>query len=146
MESASKQNTRSGFSGYSRGCTPATVIPEQASGWPSVSGLLSTTMVESGSSQNQGKDQPSISHSLSEQKAPPPQILVVEDSKTDVFLIRKAIASAQVDADLQFVSDGEAATRFFDSVDADASASCPALVLLDLNLPKKSGDDVLRHL
>jgi two-component system, chemotaxis family, response regulator Rcp1 len=71
---------------------------------------------------------------------------VIEDSKTDVILIRKAIASAQVNADLQFVSDGEAATRFFDSVDADAGASCPALVLLDLNLPKKSGDDVLRHL
>lgn len=71
---------------------------------------------------------------------------MVEDSKTDVFLIRKAIATAQVNADLHFVSDGEAATRFFDSADADANAPCPALVLLDLNLPKKSGDDVLRHL
>jgi two-component system, chemotaxis family, response regulator Rcp1 len=71
---------------------------------------------------------------------------VVEDSKTDVFLIRKAIASAQVNADLHFVSDGEAATQFFDSADADANAPCPALVLLDLNLPKKNGDDVLSHL
>lgn len=75
-----------------------------------------------------------------------PQILVVEDSKTDVFLIRKAIANAQVNADLYFVSDGDAATQFFDSADADASAPCPTLVLLDLNLPKKNGDDVLRHL
>jgi two-component system, chemotaxis family, response regulator Rcp1 len=71
---------------------------------------------------------------------------VVEDSKTDVFLIRKAIGSAQVNADLHFVTDGEAATQFFDSADADASAPCPALVLLDLNLPKKNGDDVLKHL
>ena len=76
----------------------------------------------------------------------PPQILVVEDSKTDVFLIRQAIASAQVNADLHVVSDGDAATRFFDSADADANAPCPTLVLLDLNLPKKTGDDVLRHL
>jgi two-component system, chemotaxis family, response regulator Rcp1 len=76
----------------------------------------------------------------------PPQILVVEDSSTDVFLIREAIATAQVNADLYFVSDGDAATKFFDFADADANAPCPALVLLDLNLPKKNGDDVLRHL
>lgn len=76
----------------------------------------------------------------------PPQILVVEDSRTDLFLIREAVASAQVHADLHFVSDGDAATQFFDSADADANAPCPALVLLDLNLPKKNGDDVLRHL
>lgn len=63
-----------------------------------------------------------------------------------MFLIRKAIAGAHVDADLHFVSDGEAATQFFDAADADPSAPCPTLVLLDLNLPKKGGDDVLRHL
>jgi two-component system, chemotaxis family, response regulator Rcp1 len=71
---------------------------------------------------------------------------VVEDSKTDLFLIRQAIAGARVNADLYFVSDGDAATQFFDSADADANAPCPTLVLLDLNLPKKNGDDVLRHL
>lgn len=71
---------------------------------------------------------------------------MVEDNKSDVFLIRAAIASAHVDADLYFVSDGDAATQFFDSADADASLPCPTLVLLDLNLPKKGGDDVLRHL
>lgn len=71
---------------------------------------------------------------------------MVEDSKTDVFLIRQAIASAQLNADLHFISDGEAATRFFDSIEVDANALCPALVLLDLNLPKKNGDEVLKHL
>lgn len=124
----------------------AIVIPEQASDWPCASVLWSATTDESGSNQNPGKDRPSISPSPNKPDALPPQILVVEDSKTDVFLIRKAIASAQVDADLHVVSDGDAATRFFDSADADANAPCPALVLLDLNLPKKSGDDVLRHL
>ena len=71
---------------------------------------------------------------------------MVEDSKTDVFLIREAIANAQVKADLHLVSDGEAAMQLFDSADADANAPCPALILLDLNLPKTSGRDVLRHL
>ena len=51
-----------------------------------------------------------------------------------------------MNAELFFVSDGEAATRFFDSADVDAGAPCPALVLLDLNLPKKNGDEVLRSL
>jgi chemotaxis family two-component system response regulator Rcp1 len=96
--------------------------------------------------QNPGKDQPFISPSLRERKDLPPQILVVEDSKTDVFLIREAIASAQVNADVRFVSDGDAATQFFDSTDADANAPCPTLILLDLNLPKTNGHDVLRHL
>jgi len=86
------------------------------------------------------------SYSPHEPEAQPPQILVVEDSKTDVFLIRQAIARARVNADLHFVSDGDAATQFFDSADVDANAPCPTLVLLDLNLPKKSRDDVLRHL
>lgn len=132
--------------GYLNGSTRAIVIPEQASDWHSAGGLLSATADESGSNRNPGKDQPSISRFLHERKAPPPQILVVEDSKTDVFLIREAIAGAHVNADLHFVSDGDAATRFFDSADGDANAPCPALVLLDLNLPKKNGDDVLRHL
>ena len=99
-------------------------------------------MDESGSNQNQGKDRTSISLSLHEPNVRHPQILVVEDSKTDVVLIREAISSAQVDADLYVVSDGEAATGFFHSADSDSDAPCPTLVVLDLNLPKKNGDDV----
>jgi chemotaxis family two-component system response regulator Rcp1 len=74
------------------------------------------------------------------------QILVVEDSKTDLFLIQEALANAQLYADLHFVSDGAAAKQFFDSADADANAPCPSLVLLDLNLPKMNGHNVLRCL
>jgi DNA-binding response OmpR family regulator len=44
------------------------------------------------------------------------------------------------------VRDGYAATNFFDAADADPSAPCPDLILLDLNLPKKSGAEVLKHL
>lgn len=44
------------------------------------------------------------------------------------------------------VKDGEEATRFFDNADRDEFAPCPALVILDINLPKKSGIQVLQHL
>jgi DNA-binding response OmpR family regulator len=44
------------------------------------------------------------------------------------------------------VKDGYAATNFFDAADADPNAPCPDVVLLDLNLPKKNGAEVLKHL
>jgi CheY-like chemotaxis protein len=70
----------------------------------------------------------------------------VEDSKTDAFLIREAIGTAQIDADIQVVTDGEEALHFIDAVEVDQNAPCPALVLLDMNLPRVSGDEVLKHL
>ena len=70
----------------------------------------------------------------------------MEDNKGDVFLIREALETAGVDADLFVVHNGNDATRFFDAADRDENAPCPHLVLLDLNLPKKSGDQVLAHM
>lgn len=72
--------------------------------------------------------------------------MIAEDSRTDVFLIREAFESAHVKANVQVVTDGSAAMKFFDAVDADENTSCPALVLLDMNLPKRNGSEVLNHL
>ena len=69
-----------------------------------------------------------------------PRVLVIEDSKTDVFLIREALEAAGVRAEIDVVHDGQAALRFLDE------EARPALVLLDLNLPKYSGREVLRHI
>jgi CheY-like chemotaxis protein len=73
-------------------------------------------------------------------------ILIVEDNRADVFIIREALENAQIDADFHLVDDGKSATEFIDAVDQDHKIDCPDVVLLDLNLPKKSGSDVLRHL
>ena len=70
----------------------------------------------------------------------PPRLLVIEDSKTDVFLIREALDSAGVRAEIDVVHDGQAALRFLDE------EARPALVVLDLNLPKYGGREVLRHI
>jgi DNA-binding response OmpR family regulator len=104
-------------------------------------------MGASGSNPNQGKDQPSISPSQpKELAAKVREILVIEDNKTDIFLIREALDRGDVNANVHVVRDGYAATSFFDAADADPNAACPDVVLLDLNLPKKTGAEVLRYL
>ena len=69
-----------------------------------------------------------------------PRVLVIEDSKTDMFLIREALESAGVLAGIDVVNDGQSALRFLDE------EARPALVLLDLNLPRYSGSEILRHI
>jgi DNA-binding response OmpR family regulator len=44
------------------------------------------------------------------------------------------------------VTNGQAAVRFFDAGDGSEEAPCPGLVILDINLPIKRGDEVLRHI
>ena len=70
----------------------------------------------------------------------------MEDNKADVFLVREALQAHGVAAALRVVEDGEQAIQFIQGLEADDSAPCPSLFLLDLNLPKKSGRDVLVHL
>lgn len=73
-------------------------------------------------------------------------MLIVEDNESDVFLIREAIRAAKLPVTVHIVKDGDQAVQFFETVDADASVPCPALVLLDINLPKKQGGEVLKHM
>jgi two-component system, chemotaxis family, response regulator Rcp1 len=83
---------------------------------------------------------PSVDH------ATRPLVLIVEDSRSDIFLIREALDLAEVDAEIRLLDNGESATKFVDTADSDPAVSIPKLVLLDLNLPKKRGDEVLRYL
>jgi len=73
-------------------------------------------------------------------------VLLVEDNPADANLVKEAFAEEQIDSTLQVVRDGATAIEFLDRVDADQSAQRPDLVLLDLNLPKISGEDVLKRI
>jgi len=100
----------------------------------------------SGSNQTQGKDLRFISLSPFSKPIHRPRILIVEDNAGDLFLIRDALRAATIDADIDVVQDGQDAMRYFDAKDADFAAPSPNIVLLDLNLPKRSGAEVLKHL
>jgi DNA-binding response OmpR family regulator len=74
-----------------------------------------------------------------------PVILLVEDNPDDEELTRRAFQQSNVGTELVVARDGAAALDYLLPASTDAKA-LPALVLLDLNLPKVSGLDVLRRM
>jgi CheY-like chemotaxis protein len=73
-------------------------------------------------------------------------IVLVEDNPADVFLVREAISTYKIPADVVVIRDGEEAIRLISRADADDNAACPELFLLDLNIPTKNGEEVLAHI
>jgi len=74
------------------------------------------------------------------------EVLLVEDSPGDVRLTREAFKDAKVHINLYVVSDGAEAMAFLKREDKHANAPRPDLILLDLNLPKKDGREVLAEI
>ena len=74
------------------------------------------------------------------------QILLVEDSPDDTLLTREALREAKMANELNVVEDGEEAMDYVRNNGRYAEATRPDLILLDLNLPKKDGREVLVEL
>jgi len=74
-----------------------------------------------------------------------PLVLLVEDNPTDVFVIREVLREYGLGLDLRVVEDGHHALRYLEDLETENSP-CPALVLLDFNLPKIGGIEVLKWL
>jgi CheY-like chemotaxis protein len=70
-------------------------------------------------------------------------LLYVEDEDAAVFLLETALKEAEIDVSLFRVADGEEAMAFLRRLGSYKSAPRPDLVLLDLNLPRKGGLEVL---
>jgi CheY-like chemotaxis protein len=105
-------------------------------------------MPEFGSNQNPGEDHSSTSPSPSEdlKERPPRRILIAEDTRSDVFLIQRALKKSGVEAEIHVADDGEKVLKFFEQADSDPMAPCPDLILLDINMPRYKGGDILRKL
>ena len=76
----------------------------------------------------------------------PIEILLVEDSPSDVELTISALAAAKVINRLSVVEDGVQAIQFLRREGDYAKAARPDLILLDLNLPRKDGREVLAEI
>jgi len=73
-------------------------------------------------------------------------VLLVEDDPGDVLLVREAFAERDLGERLDVVGDGEQAMRYVRGEGDYAGRERPDLILLDLNLPRKSGAEVLAEL
>ncbi|MEM9484798.1 MAG: response regulator [Cyanobacteria bacterium P01_F01_bin.116] len=76
----------------------------------------------------------------------PVDLLLVEDNAADAFLVRAFLSNSQLPNKLHQVQDGEAAMAFLRQEEDYVGAPRPNLILLDLNLPKKDGREVLEEL
>jgi len=74
------------------------------------------------------------------------EILMVEDSPTDVLITREALAQAKLANSLHVVEDGVEAMEFLRRQGRFAGSPRPDLILLDWNLPRKGGNEVLAEI
>ena len=79
---------------------------------------------------------PSVSH--------PPTILVIDDNSADVFLLRRGLDQLGEAYQLEILADGDAALQFVDEHRTGVREPSPCVILLDLQLPKHKGMEVLR--
>jgi CheY-like chemotaxis protein len=76
----------------------------------------------------------------------PIQILLVEDSDDDVLLTREVLRDAKVANELNVVGDGDAALAYVRGEPPYEDVLAPDVILLDLNLPRRDGREVLAEL
>jgi two-component system response regulator len=93
------------------------------------------------SSPSQGWIEPSMSTEPGRSR--PAEILLVEDNENDVILTRMGFKRAKLPVNLQHVKDGEECMAFLRKQEPYARAPTPDLILLDLNMPRMSGQEVL---
>ena len=73
-------------------------------------------------------------------------VLLVEDEPGDILMTREAFQHHKIQNKLHVVTDGEQALQFLHRTGEYTSAPRPGLILLDLNLPRRSGHEVLAEL
>jgi len=74
------------------------------------------------------------------------EVLVAEDNPADVYLIREALREHGVDCTLRILSDGEEVLRMISSEQGQAAVQRLGLIILDLNLPRHDGTEILQRL
>lgn len=73
-----------------------------------------------------------------------PSILLAEDEETDVVLLRRALEEAEVKNPLQIAADGQEAIDYLSRLRQVPQDRMPALIILDLKMPRRTGMDFLK--
>lgn len=76
----------------------------------------------------------------------PIHILLVEDNEGDIFLVTEALEEGKIVNKISVAKDGKEAIDFLDRKGKYQNAAMPDLILLDVNLPKKNGHEVLEYI
>jgi len=159
MDSASIAGSANRYSASSSAFTPGKSFPAAASASPSANVLSSSTAGAYGlNGQLLEEDRSSASHSQPnrdevQENRPAEQkqsraitIWLVEDSATDAFVIGEVLRHSRLPFHLILMTDGDAALVRLKGLETSDWSAIPDLVLLDLNLPKVSGIQVLAAL
>ena len=74
------------------------------------------------------------------------EILLAEDNEGDIFLTKKAFEKAKIVNTIHIAKDGEIAMEMLNKTGNYADTPRPDMVLLDINMPKKDGKQVLQEM
>ena len=81
-----------------------------------------------------------------QRRSRPAEILLIEDNPGDVELIQEALLTGKVLNHVSLATDGEEASAFLNRGGGYETAPRPDLILLDLNIPKKDGFEILKEI
>jgi len=87
-----------------------------------------------------------MSNDTIQHKGRPAEILLIEDNRGDILLMQKAFKQIAMPNNVNVARSGEEALQILRREGTHTGASQPDLIMLDLNLPKKSGKDVLQEI
>ena len=74
----------------------------------------------------------------------PIQVLLIEDNRPDALLVRDALRREGLDFTVHEITDAEAVAAYVERMGNAADAPCPDVIIMDLNLPRGDGFEVLR--
>jgi CheY-like chemotaxis protein len=74
------------------------------------------------------------------------KILLVEDNQGDILLTKEAFEESNKECEIFVVNDGQEAINFLEQIPPYSNIEAPNLILLDINLPKINGHEVLKYI